>query len=164
MKKLTIALVITATLLAVLVSAGYVFAQDGAPDTPQKSADWFGQGHGRMSGRGAGMGSMMAGDGLLHDAMLAVFAEKLGLPVDALEARLEQGETMAQVASAEGLSAEEFTALMTSARSQAIDQAASDGTLTQEQADWMKQRGGRMGGRGMHGGAGDCPYTPQTNP
>jgi uncharacterized protein YidB (DUF937 family) len=117
------------------------------------------------------------GGGVLHDAMIAVFAENLGISVDDLNARLTNGETMAQIATASGLTAEEFQAVMVAARSQAVDQAVTDGTLTQEQADWMKQRGGglmgnRMGanqrqGRGMRGanaGSMDCPYFEQSNP
>jgi uncharacterized protein (DUF433 family) len=111
-------------------------------------------------------------DGLLHDEMTAVYAQKLGISVEDLNARLAKGETMAQIASSKGLTAEQFTALMADARSQAIDQAVKNGTLTQAQADWMNQRGAGMaaGGRGMRGaGQGrnvnaDCPYFPQTNP
>ena len=120
---------------------------------------------------------MAAGDGILHDYMIAAFAEKLNIPVADLEARLDQGETMAQIAVSTGLTIDQFRTLMVEARTQAIDQAVADGTLTQEQADWMKQRGagqmagGQMGnGRGMRGaGQGqfanpDCPYNSQTNP
>ena len=70
-------------------------------------------------------------------------------------------------------SREQFQTLMADARSQAIDQAVQAGTLTQAQADWMKQRGaGQMGmgaRRGMSGaGQGQftnpaCPYY-QVNP
>jgi hypothetical protein len=82
---------------------------------------------------------------------------------------------MAQIAASKGLTAEQFTALMTDARTQAIDQAVKDGKLTQAQADWMKQRGaaaygGMMGagrGRGMGwNGAGNpaaCPFFSQAN-
>ena len=123
-------------------------------------------------------------DGLLHDDMIAFYAENLGISVADLNARLANGETMAQIASSTGLTADQFRTLMTDARSQAIDQAVQNGTLTQEQADWMKQRGAGMmgqasgtrggmmagGGRGMRGtGQGqnadpDCPYYPQTQP
>ena len=97
--------------------------------------------------------------------MIAVFAEELNIPVADLEARLDQGETMAQIAVSTGLTVDEFRTLMVDARTQAIDQAVTDGTLTQEQADWMKQRsagqmaGGQMGnGRGM--GAPDKDSSP----
>ena len=136
-----------------------------------------------MNGRGTrgGMMGNAAGtvdqDGPMHDEMMAAFAQKLGISVDDLNARLAKGETMAQIAASKGFTADQFTALMTEARAQAIDQAVKNSTLTQAQADWMKQRGAggmmgngqNMGGRGMRGaGQGqftnpNCPHT-QTNP
>lgn len=170
MKKFAFAFAIVATLVAVLMSANNVFAQGPTPGTPQTPG--AGYGRGMMGGRGAAGANVAAGEGILHDGMIAVYAEKLGISVDDLNARLTGGETMAQIAVEQGLTAEEFTALMSAARTQAIDQAVQNGTLTQAQADWMNQRssGGRMmgntgrsGGRGMRGNAADCPYFPQTN-
>jgi len=134
-----------------------------------------------MGGRGSrgGMGAvnMSAGDDILHDYRIAAYAEKLNIPVADLEARIDQGETMAQIAVSTGLTIDQFRTLMVEARTQAIDQAVADGTLTQEQADLISQRGagqmagGQMGtGRGMRSrGQGqfantDCPYNGQTNP
>ena len=183
MKKLVFAFAIVATLVVALLSTGNVFAQGTTPPAPQTPGTGYGYGRGMMAGRG---GTGMAGEGILHDSMIAVFAQKLGLSVNDLNARLAKGETMAQIASSKGLTAEQFTALMTDARTQAIDQAVKAGTLTQAQADWMKIRGGatgsdgvgRMGagqrgaGRGMRGngagfGTGDpatCPYFNHTKP
>ena len=124
------------------------------------------------------MGSRAQGTqtGLLHDEMVAIYAQKLGISADELNKRLANGETMAQIAIAQGKTLAEFQALMIEVRTLAIDQAINDGKLTQEQADWMKQRGGGrmsgsgMGGRGMHGlgpgtGNPDCPfYTAPANP
>jgi hypothetical protein len=116
-----------------------------------------------MMGQAAVAGTQ---DGLLHDGMIAVYAQKLGISADDLNARLTKGETMAQIAYSKGLTAAQFSALMIDARTQAIDQAIKDGTLTQAQADWMSQRGaGMMGGRGTGQGRNanpDCPYYPQT--
>jgi hypothetical protein len=91
--------------------------------------------------------------------------------VDELNDRLAKGETVAQIAYSKGLTADEFSALMSEARSQALDQAVDHGKITQEQVDWMKQRsGGFGGGRGRRGaGQGQfsnpgCPYYQQTNP
>jgi uncharacterized protein YidB (DUF937 family) len=114
-------------------------------------------------------GNIAAGDGILHDAMIVVYSEELGISVDDLNARLANGETISQIASEKGLSAEQFFALMSEARSQAIDQAVAAGTLTQEQADWMKTRGGargagRGGMRGQGTGMANCPYFSQTTP
>ena len=168
MKKLVFAIAIVATLVVALLSTGNVYAQATTP--PQTP----GAGYGRGGGRGAGMGAAN-GEGILHDEMISVYAQEVGITVDDLNARLANGETMAQIAAAQGLTAEQFTALMADARAQAVDQAVKDGTLTQEQVDWMKTRGaaargmgaGRGAGRGMRGaGTGDpanCPYFTQAD-
>lgn len=175
MKKFVIAFAIVATLVMALLSTGNVFAQGTTPQTPGSGngrGGAMGNGGGMMSGRGMMGANGTVGEGILHDGMIAVYAEKLGISVDDLNGRLDKGETMAQIASSKGLTAEQFTALMNDARVQAIDQAVKAGTLTQAQADWMIQRqGGMMGGnagrgagRGMRGNAADCPYFSQTNP
>jgi hypothetical protein len=166
MKKLVLSIVIVAVMAVALGTAGIVYAQTQTPTTPGS-----GYGPGMMGGRGQ-RGGMMGQNavgtqtGFLHDEMVAAFAAKLGISVDDLNARLANGETIAQIAYSKGLTADQFRTLMVDARSQAIDQAVKDGKLTQQQADWMKQRGaGQMGGgRGMRGnGQGryanpDCPY------
>jgi hypothetical protein len=168
MKKWLLGSVIAVTIIVALLSAGYVFAQSTSP-TPQPGSG-FGRGRGMMGGGMMGYSDVDAA-GPMHDAMIAVFAQKLGTTVDDLNARLARGETMAQIAAAKGLTTEEFFNLMKDARSQAIDQAVKNGTLTQAQADWMKQRGagmmganGTRGGRGMMGGYSNnspCPYVNQ---
>ena len=182
MKKLALVVAIVATLVVALLSTGNVSAQGATPPAPQTPGSGNGYGRGMMGGgmRGGGLYTGGAvGEGILHDTMISVFAQKLGISVEDLNARLAQGETMAQIAASQGLTAEEFTALMTDARAQAIDQAVKDGKLTQAQADWLKTRGaamrggmmnGRGAGRGMRGngagfGPGDpttCPYFTQT--
>jgi hypothetical protein len=184
MNKTLLSIVIVAVVAIALGTAGFVYAQAPTPQTPVPGS---GYGPGMMNGQ-SNRGGMMGGqgarggmmnqnaagtqDGLLHDEMIAVYAEKLGISVEDLNARLTKGETMSQIASSKGLTADQFTTLMADARSQAIDQAVKDGTLTQAQADWMKQRGAGMmaGGRGMRGtGQGrnanpDCPYYSPTQP
>jgi hypothetical protein len=184
MNKLVLSFVIVAVFAIALGTAGFVFAQTPTPQTPVPGTGYgTGYGAGMPNGRGnrggtlANQASLGDQDGILHDAMIAVYAEKLGISVADLNTRLANGETMAQIATSKGLTADQFRTLMLDARSQAIDQAVQAGTLTQAQADWMKQRGaGQMqGGMGMGGGRGmraagqgqyanpDCPYY-QTNP
>jgi hypothetical protein len=177
MKKFVISILVVAVVAVALGTAGFVYAQSPA----QTPAAGTGYGMHGQGGRGGMMGQGMAAgtqDGLLHDAMIAIFAQKLGISVEDLNTRLANGETMAQIAVSQGLSLDEFQTIMADARSQAIDQAVKDGTLTQAQADTMKQRGAGMMkssgfGAGMGGGRGargngqsinpDCPYN-QTNP
>ena len=175
MKKFTVTLMVVAVVVIALGAVGVAYAQSATQGAGTGSGSgWMG---GRGSRGGMGAGNSTAGDGILHDYMIAAYAEELNIPVADLEARLDQGETMSQIALSTGLTIDQFRTLMVEARTQAIEQAVADGTLTQEQADWMSQRGagqmagGQMGnGRGMRGaGQGqfanpDCPYNNQTNP
>ena len=173
MKKFVVTLMVVAVVIFALGSVGVAFAQSPT-QTP-------GTGTGRMGGRGSqnGLGgaNTPVGDGILHDYMIAAYAEALDIPVADLEARLDSGETMSQIALSTGMTLDEFRTLMVEVRTQAIDQALSDGVLTQAQADWMKLHGaGQMAGGqagngfGMRGsGQGqfanpNCPYYNPTNP
>jgi hypothetical protein len=175
MKKLVISIAVIAVVAVALGTAGLVYAQASTPPAPGTGYGYgMMNGQGMRGGMGAGMGirngvgQTAAGtqSGFMHDEMIAAFADKLGISVDDLNAQLASGKTMSQIASEKGLTADQFRTLMLDARSQALDQAVKDGTLTQAQADWMKTRGqGMMGaGRGMRGtGQGqfanpNCPY------
>jgi hypothetical protein len=122
-----------------------------------------GQGRGGMMGGQAGNGQ--AGNGLLQPYMQAAVAAELGLTVEAYQARLDAGDTAWTIAQEQGLTTEQFTELMTRARTTALAAAVEAGVITQAQADWMSQRtqqGGRGNGngRGYGAGAGSCPMQP----
>lgn len=164
MNKIFKSFVILAVVAIAFGSASAVFAQAA---TPQGTGPVSGFANGRGGRRGgmltANNGSLQ--DGILHDAMIAGYADALGVSVDELNTRLADGETMSAIALAEGFSFEDFRAIMVDVRTQVLDQAAADGTLTQEQADWLKTRGAGMGqlngGRGNGQGSfgtGECPY------
>lgn len=134
----------------VFAGVGLVYAQTEAP----QPYTGFGYGHGMMGGRGAFSGSMVDGEeGPFHEIMVNGFAEVIGLSVEQLEARLEAGETMWQIAESEGLTWDEFIAAMQQARSTMLEQAVEDGLLSQEHADFMNSRG-MTGGYGQ--GTGSC--------
>lgn len=141
-------------------AAGVAWAQTGGPM------------HGREGGHM-----------LMHDEMVTAFAEALNMEVATLNERLAAGETMHAIALAEGLTADEFLAVMQAVRAEAMTEALEAGTITQEHANWMLShtpgsmmggqgmgRGGMMGGGGMmHGGGmmgggmmmNDCPLATQ---
>ena len=101
----------------------------------------------------AGHGPMMQnGGGYLHTYMVSALAEKLGLKVEDVNARITAGETMYDIAIADGVKAEDFPARMIEVRAQAVSAAVKDGIITQEQADWMNSHGMGRGGYGT----GDC--------
>lgn len=155
MKKAFVVVSLVAVLLAALAVAGFAYAQKPDPSTPYNNGPF---GSGMMGGWGMmGNGSY----GPLHEYMQDAMAVALGLTHEEFENRLANGETPWTIAQAKGLSAEEFSTLMTDARSKALDAAVADGVLTQEQADWMKERmGARMQngyGPGSNLESGTCP-------
>ena len=150
-----IAAIVGLTVLA-LGTAGLTYAQSETPQpvTPP------GYGNGMISGRGnyAGMrGEYITGEeGPHHDDMIEAFAEAIGLSIEEVETRLASGETMWQIVESEGVLMEEFGEIMSQVHSDFIQQALDDGTLTQEQADFMAQRGSQHGAGGFGQGFGDC--------
>lgn len=165
MKKILLGVLIAAIGVVALGTAGVVNAQS---DTPQATSSELGYGAGMMYGRGnrSGMSENPARsglqDGFLHNELIEFFADKLGISTDTLDSRLSDGETLSQVVLAEGFTLEDFRSWMTEARAQALAQAVADGTLTQDQADWMSQRGSTRGAgiRGNGAGSAECPYYP----
>lgn len=133
MKKTILIIGLVVVALGVL-GVGAVFAQGPAPYA----------GNGPLFQNGAGN---------LHSYMVMAFAEKLGLKVEDIEAQLSAGETMYDIATAAGVKAENFPALMVEVRSQALSAAVKAGVITQAQADWMNSHGFGRGGYGY----GNCP-------
>jgi len=166
-KKL--ALVLTGFVLAAVVFGvvGFAYAQTQNPPDADGICPFCDDAEGDV-GRGGMMrgsdwmahGGMMDFDedeyGPMHDSMMAAFAEALGLDVEELETRHAAGETMWQIAEAQGYNLEAFNALMFETRSAALDQAVADGLLTQEQADWMQSRWETMQTNGFRPGSGNC--------
>lgn len=149
MKKFVWMGLIALAVVAVAVFAGvaYVNAQSPTPGVP--------------GGRGYGMGGgwMMGGSQPMYEYMHEALAEQLGLTEQEFEDQLAQGKTAWQIAEEKGIAQDAFVQMMTDARSAALDKMVADGVITQEQADWMKTRGGSMmGGYGRNGaGLGGCP-------
>ncbi len=150
MKKVIMLSIVFVAAVFTLGSVNKVYASSETPSIAGTTAQYgFG-----------GQGGMMGGSqpGLLHDEMVEVVAEKLGITVEDLTARLDDGENLYSVAIAEGLSNDEAKAMLLDARSEAIDLAVANGDLTQTQADFMKARIklmgeiGAAGARGMMGG------------
>ena len=145
MKKFLVAALVVG-LVAVFGVVTLVSAQNPTPPAP-------GQGFGRGM-----MGGMMGGAtgqyGPMHTYMQSALAEKLGLTVDELNAAHADGKTFWDLAEEKGLTAEEAQQAMLDARNTALDAMVKDGTITQEQADWMKSRSGAMMGGGY--GRGGC--------
>ena len=120
--------------------------------------------------KGGHMDGLMSAD--MEETMHAAIADALGMTEADFEAAMESGKTMFDIAAEQGVDVNTVWDTMQSARDDAMQQAVDDGTITQEQADWMAQRGSGMmrgdadgnmqshGRMGMHGGHhdGDCSF------
>jgi hypothetical protein len=171
MNKYLVSIIILAVVAAAFVTTGSVFAHGPNPQSANP-----GTGLNQAAGRGMDPVQAQNQDGYLNEDLIPFYAEKLGLSVDELNTRLANGETLSQIALASGMTFEELRAMMADARTAALQQSVSAGELTQEQADWMAQRGAGISangqGRGMraaNAGAGlgqftnpDCPYATPT--
>jgi hypothetical protein len=146
MKK-TILIVALVVLALAVFGIGTVFAQDGTPP---------------FGGRGPMMQDGTTGP--LHTFMANEFAKKLNLNVNDVNTRLAAGESMYDIALSAGVTAEEFPAVMTEIRSNALDAAVKANVVTQEQADWMKSRGFGQGGMGNGNCDGTGPQGGQYGP
>jgi hypothetical protein len=142
MKKLIVIGVVT-LLVASFMAAGLAFAQSQDPPATPAPGTYCLQGR---------MGSTATGP--MHDAMHDAIAEALGLTREALDERMAAGEMPWLIAQDQGLSWDEFQAIMAEARSAAIEQAVADGLLTEAQAQQMLQNHGRGGMRMGHRGGG----------
>ncbi len=124
-----------------------------------------GQGYGpggMMGRRGQGYGpGMMGGEGVgfMHDYMLSAFADAIGLTQQQVQERLANGETMVEIATAQGTTQDALPALITQVRTAALDQAVADGVITRAQADIMLQHMDEYMGPGFGPGFGGegCP-------
>ena len=149
-------------LLAGLGGAAFVFAQEPTPPIP---FGWHGGGHGMGGFGGRGMGGF-AWSGSGPWTMFDTAAGTLGMTPEEFFAELRAGKSPAEIAEEKGVEMEVMHDAMNVARGeamkQAIGQAVDDGSLTQEQADWMLkglEQGLFPRGRGFgHGwGEGDHP-------
>jgi hypothetical protein len=124
MKRLGFAMLILSVLVAGLV--GGVLAQDA---TPPPATDLCPLGE-TCGGYGMG-GYGYAG------SMPSLLAEALGMTTEELYAAQTAGQTVAEIAAAQGVELADVVAAVVAPRAERLAQSVADGYLTQEQADAM---------------------------
>ncbi len=124
------------TLIVGLLVVGVVSAQDATPEPTQPApgqGNLFGNRRGGFPGAPDGLLGQLQGDGLLRD-LLAIITNDLGIqPADLLQQL--RGQTLADVIAANGGNLDDITAKITAAITDRVNQAVTDGNLTQERAD-----------------------------
>lgn len=143
-------LVLVVTIIAVILIGNVIvaYAQNG-PQSAQPNAGVCPNGYtcpfsGTMMGgrgmMGSNMGAMhnaMMADNGMHEVVMTAMAAELDLTYDELTTAL-QTQTLAQIAAAKGVSLGTLQQAATTARNAELDKLVAAGTLTKEQADWMK--------------------------
>jgi len=142
MKKTLFGFIVIGIAVLALGLTNVAYAHSPNPTVPDDSYPYgpgMVGGYGMMGGFGYDMMDWYGEEGPMHDAMINAVAEVLGLSPEELEARHDAGETLWEIAEAEGLSKDETQELMFSVHDQALEDAVAEGLLTQEQADWMDE-------------------------
>ena len=147
--------ILIAGLLVALLVVGVI----GATNT-------FAQGSYDLMQHGRGPGGPGGGRGL-GQAELEAAAQALNMTTDELTAALQSGKTLEQVATDQGVDIQDVRAAIQAAHvtelRERITQAVADGTITQENADWLFEGldKGFMGVPGVFGFGG--PHGPKFN-
>jgi hypothetical protein len=121
------------------VGASAVYAQDETPLLPRGSRGPGGQGMGPAIEDGSE--NFKIDQDVIHQEL----ADLLGITVEEMESALDDGETLYSLATIYDVDFEELRAVLDEAHADALAQAVVDGTITQEQADWILERQSAMG-------------------
>ncbi|GAA0731157.1 hypothetical protein GCM10008905_33210 [Clostridium malenominatum] len=130
MKKRTIIATLALTLTLGLGVTAY--ASTTAPENTNNTAI--------SSNRRIGMGRMMNGGSFGYDMMTSLLKNKLNMTDDEIKTALTSGKTMWQIAEEKGISQEDFKKAMLEERTKAIDEAITNGKITKEEGDALKER------------------------
>jgi hypothetical protein len=145
---------LTALVLAGILGATVVYAQDATPPTPPAGPDVGGPPHG---GRGLGPAELEAAAGVL------------GLTTDELSTQIQNGKTLEDLAAQAGVDVQAVNDAISVAHNESmrqwIEQGVTDGSLSQEKADWLREGldKGFLDGPGFGFRFGPGPGGPQPN-
>ena len=145
---------VVVALLTGLAVTAVAFAQTPAPPSSVVN----GPARGDRPGFGPGPGPDWEFDALAPELMESLrqatdeaTAEALGMTIDELEAAHEARQRIPDLAEEKGVDMADIQAAVDVARNAVLDQAVADGTLTQEEADVIKDHPGRGFGPGPGG-------------
>ena len=147
------AMILTLTIALLSITTGFVFAsgvQQGPPPFgAEGNEDVDGDGYfGPMHG-GIWAQKPRGEFPPMRSALIEAVADATGLTVADLEARIEAGETLYEVALSAGMSEDAYLELRTAVREANLAEALEAGLITEERYQWMLER---MEARGLENG------------
>lgn len=128
MKKTVFAGLLITVVVAAFGTSSVVFAQapDADPVVPGTSVGGRGTGLRQYADPVGRMGDPdVEGQGLLEEGQIVYAAQELGLSVEEIEARLDAGETLVEIAMSVGV--EDYIAFVEAARNYAREQLLANG-------------------------------------
>ncbi|MEM7117390.1 MAG: hypothetical protein AAF614_33470 [Chloroflexota bacterium] len=136
------------TAVADAIAAGTITDEQG-----EQLLSHDGKCNGKKQGRGGRLGRFVD-----REVVAAAIADTLGISVEDLQAAKEDGTSMEELAAENGVELEDIRAAIEVVKTEAVQQAVEDGTITQEQADRILSGEGRRGKGGFGGNrGGDAP-------
>jgi predicted DNA-binding protein YlxM (UPF0122 family) len=142
-KTWVIVLGVSGALVLLLGGVGVAYAQ--WPQPPADGQSFFGEGRfpgkGMLGGRFFGGGPMRGGrfqDG--HQSLVTITAELTGLSEDEVIAALEDGQTFAEIAEAEGIDPQAIVDAAIAEAETRLQEAVDEGLLTEERMDQVLER------------------------
>lgn len=98
------------------------------------------QGYGPGMMMGGGSHGAMMGAGVMHEQVWTAIATELGMSYDELVAAVQSGQTIAEIAEAQGVSLDDLQAAVLEVHQAQLAALVEQGVITQERADWMLER------------------------
>lgn len=153
MKRMLIVVAILTVAVAALSSASPAMAAEslkGGPGNGNPEAlglksnqhmGELGTGTGVPVNQSLSLNMEIALDGLLDEIIHETLAIELGITPAEMAARIQDGESIFEIAISLGFEAVSFSVLMTQVRINALAQAVDLDLLTADQADWLASRG-----------------------
>jgi hypothetical protein len=126
---------IVGALLLAVAAVPLAFAQ--GPNGENGYGAGRGMGFGPMHGQAAGRGMMQGGFGGPSQSLVAVTAEVLGLDQVDLVAELQAGQSLADVAEANGVEPQAIVAIFIADREAILAERVAEGRLSQDQVEAM---------------------------
>jgi hypothetical protein len=128
MKKKNLIMALTLTIALGVGATAYADSVTNTPNTNNNTA----------ASQGVGFRAITGSRG--YDFMISLLQEKFGIAESEIAEGRAAGKNIFEIASEEGVTAEDFKATMLEEKIKSIDEAVTNGSVTQEQGEALKAR------------------------
>lgn len=112
--------------------------------SPENAPDGFGPQSNRLGFEKPDIGLDEIDREAFHEIVMENISSALGISVEELQESKDNGVKFIELAESLGYTTEDIPDLMKGAWAEALEQAVDENILTQEQADWLADKGGKL--------------------